>query len=159
VQQNVFLFDGTIRENIIYGNPDATEEELVEAAQKAYIYEFIKSLPEGFDSFVGERGVKLSGGQKQRVSIARVFLKNPPILIFDEATSSLDTESEAYIQQAMDELSKNRTTIIIAHRLSTVKHVDTIFVLRQGNIIETGTHDDLIQKNGYYYTLYSMNLL
>jgi ATP-binding cassette subfamily B protein len=159
VQQNVFLFDGTIRENIIYGKPGATEEELVEAAQKAYIYEFIKSLPEGFDSFVGERGVKLSGGQKQRVSIARVFLKNPPILIFDEATSSLDTESEAYIQQAMDELSKNRTTIIIAHRLSTVKHVDTIFVLRQGNIIETGTHDDLIQENGYYYTLYSMNLL
>ncbi len=159
VQQNVFLFDGTIRENILYGKPDATEEDLIDAAQKAYIYEFIKSLPDGFDSFVGERGVKLSGGQKQRVSIARVFLKNPPILIFDEATSSLDTESEAYIQQAMDELSKNRTSIIIAHRLSTVKHVDTIFVLRQGNIIETGTHDNLIQENGYYYMLYSMNLL
>ncbi len=159
VQQNVFLFDGTIRENIMYGNPEAAEEDLVEAAQKAYIDDFIRSLPEGFDSYVGERGVKLSGGQKQRISIARVFLKDPPILIFDEATSSLDSESEAAIQQAMDALSKNRTTIIIAHRLSTVKNADKIFVLRKGEIIETGTHESLIRQNGYYYTLYSTAFL
>lgn len=159
VQQNVFLFDGTIRDNIAYGDPNATEAELIEAAQKAYIYDFIKRLPDGFDTFVGERGVKLSGGQKQRISIARVFLKNPAILIFDEATSSLDTESEAYIQQALEELSKDRTMIIIAHRLSTVKNADMIFVLKDGNIIETGDHDSLIDKGDYYYELYSKNLL
>lgn len=159
VQQDVFLFDGTIRENIIYGNSNATETELIDAAKKAYIYDFIKSLPDEFESYVGERGVKLSGGQKQRVSIARVFLKNPPLLIFDEATSSLDSESEAYIQKAMDELSKDRTTIIIAHRLSTVKNADMIFVLRQGEIIETGTHESLIRQNGYYYNLYSTTFL
>ena len=159
VQQNVFLFDGTIRENIMYGNPDATDTELIDAARRAYIYDFIRELPEGFDTYVGERGVMLSGGQKQRISIARVFLKNPPILIFDEATSSLDSESEASIQKAMEELSKNRTTIIIAHRLSTVKNADTIFVLRKGEIIETGTHDNLVKQQGYYYTLYSTTLL
>ncbi len=159
VQQNVFLFDGTIRENILYGKPDATEAELIEAAQRAYIYDFIRELPDGFDSYVGERGVKLSGGQKQRISIARVFLKNPPILIFDEATSSLDSESEASIQKAMEALSKDRTTIIIAHRLSTVKNADTIFVLRKGEIIETGNHENLLRQRGYYYTLYSTTLL
>lgn len=159
VQQNVFLFDGTIRENILYGKPEATEEELIEAAQRAYIYDFIRELPEGFDAYVGERGVKLSGGQKQRISIARVFLKNPPLLIFDEATSSLDSESEASIQKAMEALSKDRTTIIIAHRLSTVKNADAIFVLRKGEIIETGNHDSLVKQRGYYYNLYSTTLL
>ncbi|GAK56755.1 ABC transporter related protein [Candidatus Vecturithrix granuli] len=159
VQQNVFLFDATIRENILYGKPDATEAELIEAAQRAYIYDFIRELPEGFDAYVGERGVKLSGGQKQRISIARVFLKNPPILIFDEATSSLDSESEASIQKAMEALSKDRTTIIIAHRLSTVKKADTILVLRKGEIIEIGNHDSLVKQRGYYYTLYSTTLL
>lgn len=159
VQQNVFLFDGTIRENIMYGKPPASEKELIKAARKACIYDFISSLPDGFDSYVGERGVKLSGGQKQRISIARVFLKNPSILIFDEATSSLDSESETSIQQAMDELSKNRTTIIIAHRLSTVRNADMIFVLRNGEIIETGPHQSLIRQNGYYYNLYSTTFL
>jgi ATP-binding cassette subfamily B protein len=129
VQQNVFLFDSTIRDNIMYGNPNATEEQLIEAAQKANIYDFIQSLPEGFDAFVGERGVKLSGGQKQRISIARVFLKNPPVFIFDEATSSLDTESETLIQQSLELLSKNRTTVIIAHRLSTVKNAHYLYVM------------------------------
>ncbi len=159
VQQNVFLFDGTIRENIMYGKPSATEEELIGASKRAYIYDFICRLPDGFDSYVGERGVKLSGGQKQRVSIARAFLKNPPVLIFDEATSSLDSESETFIRKAMDELSKNRTTIIIAHRLSTVKNADMIFVLRQGEIIETGRHEGLMQQHGYYYNLYSTTFL
>ena len=159
VQQNVFLFDGTIRDNIVYGKPDATEAELIGSAEKAHIYDFIQSLPDGFDTYVGERGVKLSGGQKQRISIARVFLKNPPILIFDEATSSLDTESEAYIQQAMDTLSKDRTTIIIAHRLSTVKNADIIFVLRKGEIIESGTHESLLEREGCYYNLYSTTLV
>ena len=159
VQQDVFLFDGTIRENILYGKADATEEELIEAAKHAYIYDFICSLPEGFDAYVGERGVKLSGGQKQRISIARVFLKNPPILIFDEATSSLDTESEAAIQQAMKVLSEQRTTIVIAHRLSTVKNADRIFVLHQGQIVESGTHEELLQQQGYYQNLYSTAFL
>lgn len=158
VQQNVFLFDTTIRENILYGKPDATEEELINAAKNANIYDFIINLPDGFDTLVGERGVKLSGGQKQRVSIARVFLKNPAILIFDEATSALDTESEKLIQQSMIELSKNRTTIIIAHRLSTVKHVDTIYVMRKGQIEESGSHTKLIKQKGYYYNLYSRDL-
>ena len=159
VQQSVFLFDTTIRENIMYGNPNATEKQLVEAARKANILNFINSLPEGFDTLVGERGVKLSGGQKQRISIARVFLKNPPILIFDEATSSLDTESEAYIQQAMEELQQNRTSIIIAHRLSTVKNADFLYVLRKGRVIEKGNHEELMAKKKYYYSLYTKNLL
>jgi ATP-binding cassette subfamily B protein len=159
VQQNVFLFDTTIRENIIYGNPAASEEEVIEAAKKANILDFILSLTNGFDTLTGERGVKLSGGQKQRISIARAFLKNPPILIFDEATSSLDTESEAYIQKAMEELSQNRTTVIIAHRLSTVKNADLLYVLNKGKIIEQGTHQELLDKREYYYNLYSKNMI
>ncbi|NQT64723.1 MAG: ABC transporter ATP-binding protein [FCB group bacterium] len=159
VQQNVFLFDTTIRENIIYGNPKANEEEMIEAARKANILDFIQSLPEGFDTLTGERGVKLSGGQKQRISIARAFLKNPPILIFDEATSSLDTESEAYIQKAMEELSQNRTTIIIAHRLSTVRKADLLYVINEGKIVELGTHDELMEKKDYYYNLYTKNMI
>ena len=158
VQQNVFLFDSTIRDNIMYGNPSATEEQLIDAAQKANIYDFIQSLPEGFDTMVGERGVKLSGGQKQRVSIARVFLKDPPVFIFDEATSSLDTESEVLIQQSLDLLSRNRTTIVIAHRLSTVKNADYLYVMNAGRIVEHGTHTELLEKQAYYHKLYTMNL-
>ncbi|MCK5787346.1 MAG: ATP-binding cassette domain-containing protein, partial [Candidatus Sabulitectum sp.] len=159
VQQNVFLFDGTIRDNIMYGKPAATEEEMFEAARSANIYSFIVSLPDAFDTYVGERGVKLSGGQKQRVSIARVFLKDPTVLVFDEATSSLDTESESLIQEAMFRLSKNRTTIIIAHRLSTVRHVDKIFVLNNGAVVETGTHDSLMELKGHYHNLYTKNII
>lgn len=157
VQQNVFLFDGTIRDNIMYGRPAASEGEMVEAAKQANIYDFVMSLPDDFDTFVGERGVKLSGGQKQRVSIARVFLKNPPVLVFDEATSSLDNESESLIQEAMFRLSENRTTIIIAHRLSTVRDVDRILVLHRGSIVETGSHDCLIEQAGHYHRLYTRN--
>ncbi len=159
VQQNVFLFDGTIRENIMYGRAGATEEDLIEAAKAANIYDFIMELPDTFDTYVGERGVKLSGGQKQRISIARVFLKDPPILIFDEATSSLDNTSESLIQDAMFTLSRNRSTIIIAHRLSTVKNVNKIIVLHQGTIVEEGNHDTLIKKEGFYYRLYTKNLI
>lgn len=160
VQQNVFLFDTTIKDNILYGKPEATDKEVVEAARKANILDFILTLPDGFDTLVGERGVKLSGGQKQRVSIARVFLKDPAILIFDEATSSLDTESEQYIQEAMDELSVGRTTIIIAHRLSTVANADYTFVMRKGEIVEEGNHHDLLKEQGYYHSLCSrMNVL
>lgn len=155
VQQNVFLFDDTIRENIMYGKPSATEEEMVQAARDANIHDFIMSLPDGFDTYVGERGVKLSGGQKQRVSIARVFLKNPPILIFDEATSSLDNESEGLIQEAMFRLSEDRTTIIIAHRLSTVSHVNRIFVLHEGSVAESGNHTSLMELGGHYHRLYT----
>ena len=158
VQQSPFLFDTTIRDNILFGNREATDEELIEAARQANIYDLIQSLPEGFDSPVGEHGVKLSGGQKQRVSIARVFLKNPPILIFDEATSALDNESEQLIQDAMERLCRNRTTIIIAHRLSTVRHADTIFVLRNGEVVENGTHTELTELGGYYHTLYTKSL-
>ncbi|OQY08070.1 MAG: thiamine ABC transporter permease [Planctomycetales bacterium 4572_13] len=158
VQQNVFLFDSTIRDNIMYGNPDASEEQLIDAAQKANIYDYIQSLPEGFDTLVGERGVKLSGGQKQRISIARVFLKNPPVFIFDEATSSLDTESELLIQQSLELLSQNRTTVIIAHRLSTIKNADYLYVMNQGRIVEHGTHTQLLEKKDYYHKLYTMNL-
>lgn len=153
VQQNVFLFDTTIRENILYGNPEASDEEVIDAARRANILDFILTLPDGFETLVGERGVKLSGGQKQRVSIARVFLKDPAILIFDEATSSLDTESEQYIQQALNELSVGRTTIIIAHRLSTVANADYTFVMKKGEIVEEGSHRDLIAQKGYYYNL------
>ncbi len=158
VQQNVFLFDSTIRDNIMYGNLAATEEQLIDAAQKANIDEFIQSLPEGFDTYVGERGVKLSGGQKQRISIARVFLKNPPVFIFDEATSSLDTESETLIQQSLELLSQNRTTVIIAHRLSTVKNADYLYVMHAGKIVEHGTHTQLLEQGDYYHKLYTMNL-
>jgi len=158
VQQNIFLFDTSIRENILYGNPSASDEELMEAARKANIYDFIDSLPDKFDTLVGERGVKLSGGQKQRISIARAFLKNPPILIFDEATSSLDSESEEHIQNAMEVLAKDRTTIIIAHRLSTVRKADKIYVLKLGRIIESGSHRQLMEMKNYYYNLYTRNL-
>ena len=158
VQQNVFLFDSTVRDNIMYGNPNATEAQLIDAARKANIYDFILSLPEGFDTLVGERGVKLSGGQKQRISIARVFLKNPPVFIFDEATSSLDTESETLIQQSLELLSRNRTTIIIAHRLSTVKNADYLYVMNAGKIVEHGTHTELLEKQAYYHKLYTINL-
>ena len=154
VQQNVFLFDSTIRDNITFGNPEATEEELFQAARDANILEFIQSLEDGFDTLVGERGVKLSGGQKQRISIARVFLKRPSILVFDEATSSLDTESEELIQDAMDRLCANRTALIIAHRLSTVRNADYTYVLRKGRVVEEGTHDDLLARQGYYADLY-----
>lgn len=158
VQQSPFLFDTTIRDNILFGNREASEEDLIAAAKQANIFDFIESLPDGFNSPVGEHGVKLSGGQKQRVSIARVFLKNPPILIFDEATSALDTESEQLIQDAMERLCKDRTTIIIAHRLSTVKHADTIFALRNGEVVENGAHKELTALEGYYHTLYTKSL-
>jgi len=158
VQQDVFLFDGTVKDNISYGKPEANDDEIYEAAKNANIFDFIQSLPDKFDTYVGERGVKLSGGQKQRISIARVFLKNPKIIIFDEATSSLDTESESLIHDAMLKLSKNRTTIIIAHRLSTIKHANNIIVLDNGKIMEKGSHQNLLDKKGLYYQLYSKNL-
>lgn len=156
VQQDVYLFCGTVRENIAYGNPDAAEEEIVEAARNANIHDFIMSLPDGYDTFVGERGTRLSGGQKQRISIARVFLKNPPILILDEATSALDNESERHIQKSLEELSKNRTTITIAHRLSTIRGADEIIVITENGIAERGTHDELMKVDGIYAKYYRM---
>ncbi len=159
VQQNVFLFDTTIRENISYGRPDADDRMIRQAAEAAYIWDFICTLPDGLDTLVGERGVKLSGGQKQRIAIARVFLKNPPILIFDEATSSLDSESEAYIQQSMKELCKGRTSIVIAHRLSTVNEAHKLFVMKDGAVIEEGDHAALLAKDGYYASLYKRTLI
>ncbi len=156
VQQDVYLFSGSIRENIAYGKPDASEEEIIEAAKRANIHDFIMELPEQYDTFVGERGTRLSGGQKQRISIARVFLKNPPILILDEATSALDNESERWIQHSLEELSKDRTTITIAHRLSTIKHADEIIVLTENGIAERGTHDALLEKEGIYAGYYHM---
>lgn len=155
VQQDVFLFTGTIKDNILYGNPEASNEKVVEAAQNANIHEFIMSLPEGYDTYVGERGVKLSGGQKQRISIARVFLKNPPILILDEATSALDNASELIIQKSLEALSKGRTTIVVAHRLSTVKNADEIVVLTSDGILERGNHTELIKNNSLYAKLYN----
>ncbi len=154
VQQDVFLFNGTIRENIAYGNFGATDEEIAAAAEKANIHDFIKSLPNGYDTCVGERGVKLSGGQKQRVAIARAFLKNPPILILDEATSALDNATEMQIQGALSKLSEGRTTLVVAHRLSTVKNADEIIVITQDGIAERGTHDELIKLGGIYKSLY-----
>lgn len=156
VQQDVYLFSGTVRENIEYGRPGATEEEIREAARLAGAEDFIDNLPDGFDTYVGERGVKLSGGQKQRISIARVFLKNPKILILDEATSALDNESEFLVQQSLERLSKGRTTITVAHRLTTIKNADKILVVTKDGIAESGTHQDLTEKNGIYANMYTM---
>lgn len=156
VQQDVYMFNGSIKENIAYGKADATDAEIIKAAQKANIHEFILSLDEGYNTYVGERGVRLSGGQKQRLSIARVFLKNPPILILDEATSALDNESEKYIQKSLEKLSKNRTTIVIAHRLSTIKNSDEIVVVTDEGIQERGSHKQLIEKDGIYAHYYNM---
>lgn len=156
VQQDVFLFSGTIRDNILYGRLDANEEEMIEAAKRANIHDFVMTLEKGYDTDIGERGVRLSGGQKQRLSIARVFLKNPAILILDEATSALDNTTEILIQEALDELCKGRTTIVVAHRLSTIRTADTIAVVDGGKIKEIGSHDELISKNGIYKDLYSL---
>lgn len=150
VQQDVYLFDGTIRENILYGNPAASDEEIVKAAKRANIHDAIMGFDDGYDTYVGERGARLSGGQKQRISIARVFLKNPPILILDEATSALDNESERHVQESLGELSKGRTTIVIAHRLSTIRGADKIAVVDAGRVVEEGTHDELIALGGTY---------
>lgn len=155
VQQDVYLFSGTVRENILYGKPDATEQEIIDASKAAGAYDFIMNLENGFDTYVGERGVMLSGGQKQRISIARVFLKNPPILILDEATSALDNKSEFIVQESLENLAKGRSSLTIAHRLTTVQNADLILVLTEDGIIEHGTHQQLMEKRGYYYNLYT----
>ena len=155
VQQDVYLFSGSVRDNIAYGKEGASDREVVKAAKLAGAYEFIKNLPDGFDTYVGERGVKLSGGQKQRISIARVFLKNPPILILDEATSALDNKSELVVQDSIEKLSKGRTTLTIAHRLTTVQNADLILVMTKDGIVERGSHKELMDKKGYYYNLYT----
>lgn len=157
VQQDVYLFTGTVAENIRYGKLDASDEEVIEAAKNANAHEFIMELPDGYNTDIGQRGVKLSGGQKQRLSIARVFLKNPPILIFDEATSSLDNESEKIVQESLEKLAKNRTTFVIAHRLSTIRNAENIIVITEEGIEEKGTHEELISNKGSYYDLYHMN--
>ena len=157
VQQDVYLFDGTIKDNIAYGKPGASDEEIIKAAKCASIHDFIMELPDGYDTYVGERGTRLSGGQKQRISIARVFLKNPPILILDEATSALDNESERWIQKSLEELSKNRTTITIAHRLSTIRNADEILVVANNGIAERGNHDELLEQGGIYAHYYEMS--
>ncbi|MBQ6820607.1 MAG: ABC transporter ATP-binding protein [Clostridium sp.] len=154
VQQDIFLFTGTIKENILYGNHQATDEEVIMAAKRANLHEFIMTLPKAYDTYIGERGVKLSGGQKQRISIARVFLKNPAILILDEATSALDNTTEYLIQESLEELCKGRTTIVVAHRLSTIKNADEILVMSENGIEERGTHDELLNRNGIYSELY-----
>lgn len=155
VQQDVYLFSGTVRENILYGKPDATEQEIIDASKAAGAYDFIMNLENGFDTYVGERGVMLSGGQKQRISIARVFLKNPPILILDEATSALDNKSEFIVQESLENLAKGRSSLTIAHRLTTVQNADLILVLTEEGIIERGTHQQLMEQKGYYYNLYT----
>lgn len=157
VQQDVYLFCGSIKDNIAYGKPDASMDEIIDAAKKANIHDFIMELPDGYDTFVGERGTRLSGGQKQRISIARVFLKNPPILVLDEATSALDNESERYIQKSLEELAKDRTTITIAHRLSTIRNADEILVVADNGIAERGTHEELLTKGGIYAHYYEMS--
>lgn len=155
VQQDVFLFAGTVKDNILYGNIEASDEEVVEAAKNANIHDFIMTLPDGYDTYVGEKGIRLSGGQKQRISIARVFLKNPPILILDEATSALDNTTEIIIQKALEKLSEGRTTLVIAHRLSTIRNADEIVVLTDKGVVENGTHDELINKDSLYSELYN----
>lgn len=157
VQQDVYLFAGTIMENIRYGNPDATDEDVIRAARRANAHEFIMSFPDGYDTDIGQRGAKLSGGQKQRISIARVFLKNPPVLIFDEATSALDNESEKVVQQSLEDLARNRTTFVIAHRLTTIRNARRILVLTEKGIEEQGTHEELLAKKGVYESLYNMH--
>ncbi len=156
VAQDVYLFSGTIRDNLLYGKADATDEELIEACKKAGAHEFISALPDGYDTYTGERGVKLSGGQKQRISIARVFLKNPPVLLLDEATSALDNESEKLVQESLERLAKGRTTLTIAHRLTTIRNADEIVVLTEDGIAEQGSHSELMQKGGIYSNMYSM---
>ena len=156
VQQDVYLFTGSVMDNIRYGRPDATEAEIVAAAQNANAHDFIMSLPDGYDTYIGQRGIKLSGGQKQRLSIARVFLKNPPILIFDEATSALDNESEKVVQESLEKLARNRTTFVIAHRLSTIRNAEKILVLTEDGIAESGSHEQLLNKGGIYADLYNL---
>ena len=156
VQQDVYLFTGSVMDNIRYGRPDASDAEIVAAAQNANAHEFIMNLPEGYETNIGQRGIKLSGGQKQRLSIARVFLKNPPILIFDEATSALDNESEKVVQESLEKLAKNRTTFVIAHRLSTIRNAEKILVLSENGIAESGSHQELLAKGGIYAELYNM---
>jgi len=158
VQQDVYLFAGTIFENIAYGKPGATMDEVIEAAKNANAHEFIMSFPDGYNTDIGQRGIKLSGGQKQRLSIARVFLKNPPILIFDEATSALDNESEKVVQDSLESLAKNRTTFVIAHRLTTIQNAEKILVLTEEGIAESGTHEELLAQRGIYEKLYHMHM-
>jgi len=156
VQQDVYLFAGTVAENISYGKRDASRQEIIAAARQAHAHEFIMSLPDGYDTDIGQRGVRLSGGQKQRLSIARVFLKDPPIIIFDEATSALDNESEKAVQDSLEKLANNRTTLVIAHRLSTIRNAQRIVVLSETGIGEQGAHEDLLALNGIYANLYNM---
>jgi len=155
VQQDIYLFNASVRDNILYGRLDATEEEIIEAAKRANIHDYIMTMENGYDTVIGERGVRLSGGQKQRLCIARVFLKNPPILILDEATSALDNATEILIQKSLDELCIGRTTLVVAHRLSTIKNASEIAVIDDGKIIEQGSHEDLLAKNGMYAELYN----